>query len=146
MQLGMDLNEAKKQRLLQLNKLDEIRQDDLQRTTLIQEQRTKWHDKYIKNKSFQPGDWALLYDSRFKIFKGKLSPRWMGPYEVDTVYDNGAVRIKTIDENQTSLVVNGHRLKVYHKPLSKEDFVKNVLQTTKMQLVSERVFPPANLP
>ena len=70
----------------------------------------------------------------------------MGPYEVDTVYDNGAVRIKTIDENQNSLVVYGHRLKVYQKPLSKEDFVKNVLQTTKMQLVSERVFPPIDLP
>jgi transposase InsO family protein len=146
MQLGMDLNEAKKQRLLQLNELDEIRQDALQRTTLIQEQRTKWHDKYIKKKSFQPGDWALLYDSRFKNFKGKLSTRWMGPYEVDTVYENGAVRIKTIDENQTSLVVNGHRLKVYHKPLSKEDFVKNVLQTSEMQLVSKRVSPPADLP
>ena len=99
MQLGMDLNEAKKQRLLQLNELDEIRQDALQRTTLIQEQRTKWNDKYIKKKSFQLGDWALLYDRTFKNFKGKLSTRWMGPYEVDIVYDNGAVRIKTIDEN-----------------------------------------------
>jgi hypothetical protein len=70
----------------------------------------------------------------------------MGPYEVDTVYDNGAVRIKTIDENQTSVVVNGHRLKVYHKPLSKEDFVKNVLQTSEIQLVSKRVSPPTDLP
>jgi hypothetical protein len=35
-QLGMDLNEAKKQRLLQLNELDEIRHDALQRITLIQ--------------------------------------------------------------------------------------------------------------
>jgi hypothetical protein len=70
----------------------------------------------------------------------------MGPYEVDTVYDNGAVRIKTIDENQTSLVVNGHRLKVYHKPLSKEDFVKNVLQTSEMKLVSKRVSPSVDLP
>jgi hypothetical protein len=51
MQLGMDLNEDKKQRLLQLNKLHEIRQYSLQGNTLIQEQRTKWHDKYIKQKS-----------------------------------------------------------------------------------------------
>jgi hypothetical protein len=70
----------------------------------------------------------------------------MGPYEVDTAYENGAIRINSIYEKQTSLVVNGHRMKVYHKPLSKEDFVKNVLQTVEMQLVSERVFPPANLP
>jgi hypothetical protein len=75
-----------------------------------------------------------------------MSTRRMGPYEVDTIYDNGAVRINTIDENQTSLVVNGHQLKVYHKPLSKEDFVKNVLQTSEMQLVRKRVSPPADLP
>ena len=129
-----------------MNELDEIRQDSLQRTTLIQEQRTKWHDNYIKQKSFQPGNWALLYDSRFKNFKGKLSTKWMGPYEVDIVYENGEVRINTIDEMQTSLVVNGNRLKVYHRSLSKEDFVKNVLHIAEMQLVSERVFPPLDLP
>jgi len=70
----------------------------------------------------------------------------LGPYEVDTVHDNGLVRIKTIDENQTSFVINGHHLKVYHKPLSKEDFVKNVLQSSEIQLVSKRVSPPADLP
>jgi hypothetical protein len=48
---------------------------------------------------FRSGDWAILYDSRFKNFKGKLSTRWLGPYEVDTVYDNGSLKIKTIDEN-----------------------------------------------
>jgi hypothetical protein len=66
---------------------------------MIQEKRIKWHDKYIKKKSFQLVDWALLYDSIFKNFKGKLSTKWMGPYEVDTIYDNGAIRIKNIDEN-----------------------------------------------
>ena len=52
-QLGMDLSEAQKQRLLQLNKLDEIRQDTIQHTILVQEQREKWHDKFIKKKKFQ---------------------------------------------------------------------------------------------
>jgi len=33
---------------------------------------------------------------------------WLGPYEVDMVYDNGLVKIKTIDEDHTSSVVNGH--------------------------------------
>ena len=70
----------------------------------------------------------------------------MGPYEVDTVYDNGSVRIKTIDENQTSFVVNGHRLKVYHKPLSKEDFVKKILSNSELKLVSKKVSPPADPP
>ena len=36
LQLGMDLEEAQKQRILQINELDEIRQDALQRIVLIQ--------------------------------------------------------------------------------------------------------------
>jgi hypothetical protein len=49
-------------------------------------------------------------------------------------------------KNQTSFVVNGHRLKVYHKPLSKEDFIKHVLQNSEMQLVSKGVLPPVDPP
>ena len=37
-QLRMDSDEAQKQRILQINELDEIRQDALQRTMLIQSQ------------------------------------------------------------------------------------------------------------
>jgi hypothetical protein len=129
-----------------LNEFDEIRQDSLQRNTLIQEQRTKWYDKYTKKKFFQPSDWALLYDSRFKNFKGKFSTRWLGPYEVDTVYDNGSVKIKTIDEDHISFIVNGHQFKVYHKPLFKEDFIKHVLQNYEMKLVSKGSSPPGDPP
>ena len=32
-----------------------------------------------------------------KILKEKLTTRWMGPYEVVTTFDNGSVKIKTID-------------------------------------------------
>ena len=81
-QLGMDLEEAQKQRVLQINELDEIRQDALQRIMLIQNQRNKWHDKFIKQKQFKTRDWALLFDARYKNFKVKLTTRWMGPYEV----------------------------------------------------------------
>ena len=67
-QLGMDLDEAQKERILQINELDEIRQDALQRTTLIQNQWKKWNDKFIKQNQFNTGEWALLFDSRYKIF------------------------------------------------------------------------------
>ena len=49
-QIGMDLEEAQKQQILQISELDEIRQDALQRIMLIQTQRKKWHDKFIKQK------------------------------------------------------------------------------------------------
>jgi hypothetical protein len=102
--------------------LEEKRLDAIQQTTIIQQQRSHWHNKNIKNKQFQKGNWALLYDSRFKEFQGKLRTRWLGPYEVDTVFPNGTVRLLTIDDSRTPLLVNGHRLRLYQKPISKEDF------------------------
>jgi hypothetical protein len=65
-----------------------------------------------------------LFDSRFKTFKGKLTTQWLGPYEVVTMFDNGVVKIKTIYNEHVSFVVNGHRLKLYHKNVSKEDFMQ----------------------
>ena len=51
----------------------------------------------------------------------------MGPYEVVTAFDNGSVKIKTVDGSQISFVVNGHRNRLYHQPTSKQDFIHNVL-------------------
>ena len=47
----------------------------------------------------------------------------MGPYEVVTAFDNGSVKIKTIDGSEISFVVNGHRLRIYHQSTSKQDFI-----------------------
>ena len=49
-QLGVDLCEAQKQWVLQLNELDEIRGNALDHTILVQEQWTKWHDQFLRKK------------------------------------------------------------------------------------------------
>ena len=36
-ELGMDINEAQQQRMVQLNELDEVRHDYLQQTTMVQQ-------------------------------------------------------------------------------------------------------------
>eukprot|EP00253_Pinus_taeda_P010249 PITA_10249 len=74
-EVGLDLTEAQTNRLQQINELDEIKLSALQHTALIQQQRAKWHDALIKNRVFHEGDWALLYDSRFQDFPGKLQTR-----------------------------------------------------------------------
>ena len=88
-------------------------------TKVVQLQRKIWYDKNIKEKQFQDGDWALLYDSRYKDFKGKLRTRWLGPYTVEKCNANGSILIRTIDDETIPMLVNGHRLKFYKKPLSK---------------------------
>ena len=70
----------------------------------------------------------------------------LGPYEVETVFDNGSVKIKTIDDSQQSFVVNGHRLKIYHKPLTKEDFLQVMSTDTEMEVVGrEFSLPPTQV-
>ena len=107
-QLHLDLSHAQKERLLHFNGLDEFRMKALLHTEIVQLLRKIWHDKHIKEKQFQEGDWALLYDSRYKDFKGKLRTRWLGPYVVERCHDNGLVQIKTIDEEAIQLLGNGH--------------------------------------
>ena len=117
--------------------MDEIRQDAVQRTSIVQQQRTRWHDKYIKENKFREGDWALLFDSKFKDFQGKFQTHWLGPYEIVKFFDNGEIKIRTIDEEKVTFLVNGHRLKLYHKPLSREEFVKRFQENNDVKLMKK---------
>ena len=88
------------------------------------------------------GDLALLFEPKFKYFQGKFQTHWLGPYEIEKVFSNGAVRIRTIDESQTPLLVNGHRLKIYQKPISKEEFTKILQNNYEMKLVKKNSSSP----
>lgn len=43
--------------------------------------------------------------------------------------DNASVLIRTIDDEAIPMLVNGHRLKVYKKPLSKREFIEGLNKT-----------------
>ena len=45
---------------------------------------------------------------------------------MDHVFDNGSVKICTIDDHKVYFLVNGHRLPLYQKPMSKDEFVLNI--------------------
>ena len=72
------------------------------------------------------GDWALLFDSKFKNFKAKFTTHWLGPYDISEVYDNGLVKLQIIDDEASSFIVNGHRLNLYNKPINKQDFLRQI--------------------
>ena len=106
------------------------------RTTAIQQQRMKWHNNFIKIKVFHRGDWALLYDSYFNDIKGKLCTHYMGPYEVDVVFDNGTGRLITIDDIRASFVANGNRLRLYCRPASKDAFIKHLSKKSGLKVIN----------
>ena len=118
-----------------MNEHDEKCLAAMDQTVLIQQQRSNWHDRFIKKKVLCEGDWELLYDSRFKReFKGNLCTRWLGPFLVDRVFDNGTVLLVTIDENHAPLFANGHRLRLYRKPISKDAFILQITSNLDYQL------------
>ena len=63
LELDITLPITQQDRILHLNELDEWLKSTLHNTELIQSQRKQWHDKFIKEREFSVGDWALLYDS-----------------------------------------------------------------------------------
>ena len=73
--LNFDLAHAGKQRLLQMNELDELRQESYESTKIYKERLKLFHDKTIVWKTFEPHQKVLLYSSRLHMFPGKLRSR-----------------------------------------------------------------------
>nr|GEX65716.1 DNA-directed DNA polymerase [Tanacetum cinerariifolium] len=92
---NFDLKTAGDHRKLQLNELSELRDQAYKNSVIYKEWTKKLHDSKIKNRIFNIGDQVLLFNSRLKIFSGKLK----------------------------TPLVNGHRVKHYfcNAPLRKED-------------------------
>ena len=80
--LNFDIKTAGEGRLLQLNELDEFRLEAYENAKLYKERTKRWHDKQLINRKFKIGQKVLLYNSRLKLFPGKLKSRWTGPFEV----------------------------------------------------------------
>ena len=70
-----------------------------------------WHDKHIIPKQFQVRQKVLLFNSRLRLFPGKLKSRWSGPFEVTQVFPYGAVEVA--NSRNERFKVNGQRLKPY---------------------------------
>ena len=81
------------------------------------------------------GDWALLFDYKFKKFKGKFNTYCLGPYEVEEVFDNRNVKINTIHDGKETFLVNGNILKLYQNPKSKEEYFIGIVEKSDMEIV-----------
>ncbi|XP_062118309.1 uncharacterized protein LOC133831923 [Humulus lupulus] len=107
----MDWNAAEKNRLMKLNELDEFRNEAYENVKIYKERTKRWHNKSLSQKEFQPGQQVLLFNSRLKLFPGKLKSRWSGPYTVVTVFPYGSLELK--NQNNETFKVNGQRVKPY---------------------------------
>ncbi|GJZ23487.1 reverse transcriptase domain-containing protein, partial [Tanacetum coccineum] len=77
---NFDLVTAGDHRKVQLNELNELRDHAYENSLIYKEKTKRIHDSKIKNRVFNVGDRVLLFNSRLKIFSGKLKTRWSGPF------------------------------------------------------------------
>ena len=111
--LNCDFQAAKEKRLLQMNELEQLRNEDYDNARIYKEKTKRWHDQKILRREFKAEEQVLLYNSKLKLFPGKFKSRWSGPYIVITSTPFGAVALK--DESGNELKVNGQRLKHYRR-------------------------------
>ncbi|GKB38989.1 reverse transcriptase domain-containing protein [Tanacetum coccineum] len=98
---NMDLTKAGANRFLQINELDEMRLDTYETSFSDKERTKRWHDKRIKAlTNYERGEKVLLFNSRLRMFPGKLKSRWYGPFSVCKDMKNGAIELYDEDGNE----------------------------------------------
>ncbi|KAI5351458.1 hypothetical protein L3X38_004349 [Prunus dulcis] len=115
--LNFDLDKAGHVRKFQLNELEEIRHESYENAKLYKERTKSYHDRNIQRKEFTKGMSVLLFNSRLRLFPGKLKSRWLGPFTVVNVSPYGAVEIQNPKDGST-FKVNGQRLKPFYEGVS----------------------------
>ena len=73
--LNFNLKEAGEKRLLQLNELEEMRNDSYENAKIYKEKTKGWHDKHLLRKEFKVGDKVLIFNSKLNLFSGKFRSR-----------------------------------------------------------------------
>ncbi|XP_075086328.1 uncharacterized protein LOC107813120 [Nicotiana tabacum] len=95
----IDLEAAGTSRVTELHELDEFCYHAFERTMLYKERMKMVHDKNILERNFKPGDVLLLYNSRLKLFPGKLKSRWSGPFCVVEMHPTRAIDIASSNDS-----------------------------------------------
>ncbi|GJW79223.1 reverse transcriptase domain-containing protein [Tanacetum coccineum] len=108
---NFDLKTAGDHQKLQLNELNELRDQAYENSLIYKERTKKLYDSKTKNRIFNVGDRVLLFNSRLKIFSGKLKTRWSGPFTIIKVFPYGTIKLSQPDG--LNFKVNGHRVKHY---------------------------------
>lgn len=110
----LDDNESLEDRLVVLEKLDEIRAQAYLNMTSIQNRRKSFYDSKLKPKILKTNDLVLLYESRFQKFRGKFQMRWFGPYRILRSFENESFELQDFEGKIHNTRYNGNRLKFYY--------------------------------
>nr|GFA30717.1 reverse transcriptase domain-containing protein [Tanacetum cinerariifolium] len=85
--VNFDLKTTGDHEKLQLNELNELRDQAYENSLIFKERTKKLHDSKIKNRIFNVGDQVLLFNSLLKIFSGKLKTRSCTSERAEVYYE-----------------------------------------------------------
>ena len=102
-----------------MNELEELRNVAYDNARIYKDKTKKWDDQKIFRKEFKAGEQVLSYNSKIKLFPGKLKSRWSGPYTVVASTPFGVMTLKI--DFRSEFKVNGQRLKLYLRGNINED-------------------------
>ena len=91
--LNMNLEMAGKNRMLQLNELDELWQNAYDSSRIYYKKTKAWHGKHLVHNELKPGQQVSIFNSRLKLFPRKLRSRWFGPFVITQVFPYGSVEL-----------------------------------------------------
>nr|GEV60452.1 reverse transcriptase domain-containing protein [Tanacetum cinerariifolium] len=78
---------------VELNELNELCDQAYENYLIYKEKTKKIRNSKIKNRVFNVGYRVLLFNSRLKIFSGKLKTRWTGPFTIAHVFPYGTIEL-----------------------------------------------------
>ena len=100
-QLNFNITKVGDQRKLQIDELEELRNDAYDYAKQYQVKMKKTHDQNILRRSFKVGQKVLIYNSCLHLFPGKLRSRWTGPFRVHAISTHGAIEIEDLKSRNT---------------------------------------------
>ena len=106
-------NESLRNRLGDLEELDEKRPRAAQPMEAIQRRRKIIFDKHHKQRALQRVMLVMLQDEKNKDFPGKFDAVWLGPYIVKNTFPNNSIQLETLNGQSFPTRTAGSRCKKY---------------------------------
>ncbi|XP_006590129.1 uncharacterized protein [Glycine max] len=103
-------------RKLQLLELEEMRMNTYESSKIYKQKMKAYHNKKLQRQNYHPSQQVLLFNSRLRLFPGKLKSKWPGPFVIKEVRPHGALELvdPTAGTPEKRWTVNGQRLQIYN--------------------------------
>ena len=109
----LPVKESLRNRLTELDELDERRQVAVQYIEAIQRRRKIIFDKRNKKRTLEPGMLVMMQGGRKMDFPGKFDALWLEPYVVKKVFPNNSLQLETLNGERFPWRTLGSRCKQF---------------------------------